>query len=98
MTKFDARMLPGVPGWSPYFLWGMTWKKGRGKLGSLAPLLGSWTATADSPMGRVRCVREFKPVLGGKYVQLICTWRFAKGSYEEIALFGVDDGVLTFWS
>ena len=27
------------------------WKKGRGKLGPLAPLLGSWIAESDTPMG-----------------------------------------------
>lgn len=76
----------------------MAWKKGRGKLGPLAPLIGSWSATADSPMGRVKCVRAFTPVLDGKYIQLKCTWHFAKSAYEELALFGADNGVLTFWS
>lgn len=76
----------------------MNWKKGRGKLGPLAPLLGRWTAKSDSAMGMVTCVREFKPVLGGKYVQLTCTWQFAKSAYEELALFGTDDGELAFWS
>lgn len=73
----------------------MTWKKGRGKLGPLAPLMGNWQASAASPMGPVRCTREFTTVLGGKYMQLKVAWHFAKGAYEEIALFGVDDGVLT---
>ena len=76
----------------------MTWKKGRGKLGALAPLLGTWEAKADSPMGPLICTRAFTTVLGGKYIQLKATWRFAKGSYEEVALFGVDEGVLRFWS
>lgn len=76
----------------------MNWKKGRGKLGPLAPLLGSWEATADSPMGKLRCTREFTSVLDGKYMQLNTDWRFAKSSYTEIAIFGVDDGMLTCWS
>ncbi|MGB6046970.1 MAG: hypothetical protein WBG34_05150, partial [Flavobacteriales bacterium] len=76
----------------------MNWKKGRGKLGPLAPLLGSWVATADSPMGKLRCAREFTTVLDGKYIQLNTDWRFAKSSYTEIAIFGVDDGMLTCWS
>lgn len=49
-------------------------------------------------MGPVTCKREFTNVLGGKYIQLKATWTFGKGGYEEIALFGVDNGVLTFWS
>jgi hypothetical protein len=76
----------------------MTWKKARGKLGPLAPLIGTWHATADSPMGPVACTRVFTVVLGGKYIQLKATWRIAEGGYEEIALFGVDDGALAYWS
>jgi len=76
-----------------------TWKKGRGKLGILAPLIGSWTATADTPMGKVRCTRAFMPVLGGSYVQLLARWEFPKGAYEEMAVYGVgDQGEVTFWS
>ncbi len=75
------------------------WKKGRGKLGALAPLIGSWEAKAETPLGRVRCTRSFTPILGGAYVQLIARWEFKKGIYEEQALFGVDDnGKLAFWS
>ena len=75
------------------------WKKGRGKLGVLAPLIGSWAATADSPMGKVRCTRVFLPILGGSYIQLVARWEFAKGAYEELAVFGVgDQGAVTFWS
>lgn len=76
----------------------MSWKIGRGKLGPLAPLIGTWQAFADSPMGRVKCTRIFKPVLGGKYIALDCVWHMAEGTYEEHALFGVDDGMLSFWS
>jgi hypothetical protein len=49
-------------------------------------------------MGRVKCTRVFTEVLGGKFVSLACTWHMAKGNYEEHALFGVDDGKLSFWS
>jgi len=78
----------------------LAWKKGRGKLGILAPLIGTWTAEADSPMGKVRCTRTFMPVLGASYVQLTARWEFAKGAaYDEMALYGVgDDGTVTFWS
>ena len=44
------------------------WRKGRGKLGILDPLLGDWEADADSPQGAVHCTRAFRRVLGGKYV------------------------------
>ncbi len=84
----------------------MVWKKERGKLGVLAPLLGTWMAQADSPMGVVMCTRAFTKVLGGKYVQLKAIWQIgerlhpgtSEGSYGEIALFGIADGVLTCWS
>ncbi|HEX2616153.1 MAG TPA: hypothetical protein VHL57_01360 [Flavobacteriales bacterium] len=76
----------------------MAWKKGRGKLGRLAPLIGTWQAKADSPMGSVTCTRMFMPVLGGKYVRLEATWQFATSTYEECTLFGVEEGALAFWS
>lgn len=78
------------------------WKKGRGKLGPLEPLLGTWIAEADSPMGRLRCRRTLARVLGGKYLQLDVRWEFGAQSdkaYEERAVIGADaDGVVRFWS
>ena len=77
----------------------LTWKKGKGKLGPLAPLIGKWKAETDSPMGHLFCTRSFESVLGNKYVQLNASWKFAKYSYEETALYGVNkDGKLSFWS
>jgi hypothetical protein len=52
------------------------WKKGRGKLGFLQPLLGRWVASAESPMGPVRCTRLFEPVLGGSFIRLVARWEF----------------------
>jgi len=83
---------------------GKVWKKGRGKLGMLAPLLGRWFA-AESPMGPLCCTRVFESVLGGSCVRLEARWQFGGGAadgagecpelrhksgrgYEEIALFG----------
>jgi hypothetical protein len=74
------------------------WKKGRGKLGPLDPLIGSWTAEADSPMGPMTCTRVFEPILGGSYIQLTAKWNFSKSVYEEHAIIGVRDGALGFWS
>ena len=75
------------------------WKKGRGKLGVLTPLIGSWKAESDSPLGPVSCTRTFTEVLKSKYVQLSARWQFEKGAYEEIALVGVNsDGEVGFWS
>ncbi|MBI1343506.1 MAG: hypothetical protein GC171_11285 [Terrimonas sp.] len=74
------------------------WKKGRGKLGLLNPLMGSWMAAADSPMGPLNCTRVFEPILGGNYIQLKAKWNFSKYAYEEYAIIGMQDGVLSFWS
>ncbi len=61
------------------------WKKGRGKLGPLEPLLGTWKAQAETPMGPVNCTRTLTPFLGGKYIRLTAAWEFGKGvSAEEI--------------
>ncbi len=55
---------------------GKAWKKGRGKLGALTPLLGRWSAATESPMGPLRCTRAFEAVLGGAYVRLDARWQF----------------------
>jgi hypothetical protein len=84
------------------------WKKGRGKLGFMQPLLGQWIATAETPMGPVRCTRAFE-LFGGSYVRLDARWEFGAGSaktldecpetplqggrvYKEVALIGAGDG------
>lgn len=75
-----------------------TWKKGRGKLGPLQPLLGIWEAETDSPMSKLKCTRSFKLILGNKYIELYARWQFGKGAYEESAIYGVHDDKLSFWS
>lgn len=75
------------------------WKKGRGKLGVLDPLLGSWQAEADSPMGPIRCLRKFSRLLRGTRVLLEAQWIIGDKVYEEHAVYGPDDaGALAFWS
>jgi len=76
----------------------IVWKKGRGKLGVFAPLMGSWKAKAKSPMGQVECTRTFEPILNGAYVQLTAHWKLPKSTYLEQAIFGIADGKLSFWS
>lgn len=77
----------------------MIWKKGRGKLGIFDPLIGEWRAQSDSDMGNVVVTRSFTKTLSGKYIELRAEWRFAKYSYEEQALFGVNrEKTLCFWS
>ncbi len=78
------------------------WKKGRGKLGPLAPLHGAWLAEGDSPRGPMRCYRQLTPVLGGRYLQLDARWEFgpsgSSAAYEERALIGPAGGEVRFWS
>lgn len=78
------------------------WKKGRGKLGLLAPLLGMWQADADTPdgrPGRVHCERAFKKTLNDAYIELTAVWYMGETIYEERAFFGRDaEGKLRFWS
>jgi hypothetical protein len=76
----------------------LNWKKGRGKLGILEPLLGEWTTEADSPMGRVKCTRKFEKVLGGNYIQLDAHWFFGNQEYLEHTMYGSKDGGIVFWS
>ena len=75
------------------------WKKGRGKLGVFAPLLGHWQAESDSLQGHVRCTRVLEYVLDKTYIQMTTRWEFGKGTYTDITLFGVDPlGNVRFWS
>lgn len=77
----------------------MRWKKGRGRLGVLDPLLGTWTAQADSEMGPVTCTRTVARILDGKYVEMQTHWALEGSSYEELSLIGVGDaGSVHFWS
>ncbi len=76
-----------------------TWKKGRGKLGPLANLIGYWKAESDSPQGLLTVTRRFEAVLGGKFIQLDCQWDLPNKPYLERCVFGPDrDGALHFWS
>jgi hypothetical protein len=75
------------------------WKKGRGKLGPLTPLLGMWQAQAESPQGPVTCQRTFEKALQDTYIRLTARWIFGDTAYDEIAYFGVNrDGQLCCWS
>lgn len=77
----------------------MKWTKGRGKLGVFDPLIGTWQAEAESDLGFVKCRREFKNVLSGKYIQLKAHWEYDGKTYDELALFGVNEvGEISFWS
>jgi hypothetical protein len=78
-----------------------SWKKGRGKLGPMAPLIGAWTASAGSPMGPLSCSRVFSR-FGDGHVRLEAAWTLGGGAreaYRELAVFGSDDaGALGFHS
>jgi WD40 repeat protein len=77
----------------------MPWKKGRGRLGIFAPLLGTWSAQAESQMGVISCQRSFSKMLNDTHIQLRALWHIGSGTYEEVALFGSDkDGKIRFWS
>jgi hypothetical protein len=49
-------------------------------------------------MGEVRCTRTFASILHGKYVQLVARWEFGTEIYEEVAIYGLRNGSLSFWS
>ena len=74
------------------------WKKGRGKLGVMAPLLGTWSTKANSPIGPMHCTRRFELILGGHYMQLTAEWKWTNGTYKELAVYGVHEGKIAFWS
>lgn len=68
----------------------MAWKKGRGALGVLKPLIGRWVS---EPSGRgdkasaMTCTREFS-AFGDKAVQLDARWDMGGGRvYREVAFY-----------
>lgn len=76
-----------------------SWQRGRGRLGVLAPLLGTWVAEGESEAGPFRCERRFARALHGTYIELRAEWRLPGRTYDEVALHGHDrDGALRFWS
>jgi hypothetical protein len=77
----------------------MKWTKGRGRLGMFSPLLGSWKTEADSEMGKVTATRTFRKMLDGKYIELTAHWEYQGGSYDEIAMIGINrEKQVCFWS
>lgn len=79
-----------------------SWKAGRGALGVMKPLLGSFEAEAagPGPASVMHCTRSFEPILGGSYLLLRASWQTGPGrSYDELAVFGKgEDGKLSFHS
>ena len=76
----------------------MSWKKGRGLLGPMAPLSGAWIADAEMNGHTFTCTRTFSP-LGKGWVRLETEWALPQGDYREVALFGAgEDGGLSFFS
>lgn len=79
----------------------VNWKKARGLLGPLKPLLGRWIATdMKMPDGSIGTCRSEFSTFGEGYVRLDAEWQMgARGTYREVAFFGKsDDGSLAFSS
>ena len=80
----------------------MSWKKGRGLLGPLQPLLGDWRtvqAEGGTPAAHMACSRSFTP-FGKGWVRLDARWQTEPDkAYCETAFFGpVEDGALGCFS
>jgi len=69
-----------------------TWKRGRGKLGPLAPLLGRWVTAGTSAMGDYRVTRTIAPALEGAYVEMLVRWELGDRTYEERAFYSPASG------
>jgi len=77
----------------------LVWKKGGGKLGVLAPIVGEWQASAETPMGIVNVHRKIQPTLSGSHFSMDVVWKFGQKEYVEHAIIGLNrQGVITFWS
>ena len=80
----------------------MAWKKGRGLLGPLQPLVGEWRTQqgeGGTPAANMACSRSFTS-FGKGWVRLEARWQTGPDkAYCETAFFGPgDDGGLGFFS
>ena len=80
----------------------MAWKKGRGLLGPLQPLVGEWRtqqSEGGTPAANMACARSFAP-FGKGWIGLEARWELGPDRiYRETAFFGPgDDGTLGFFS
>ena len=80
----------------------MSWKKGRGLLGPLQPLLGDWRtqqSAGGTPAAAMSCSRSFT-TFGKGWVQLDARWEMGPDrTYRETAFFGAnEDGALGCFS
>ncbi|MEN0006273.1 MAG: hypothetical protein AAF798_19130 [Bacteroidota bacterium] len=78
----------------------MKWKKGRGKLGLFAPLLGDWVANSNSiEANKPECHRQFQYTLEKKYIQLDVQWLIPNKTYIDHTLIGLNEKKeICFWS
>jgi hypothetical protein len=80
----------------------MSWKKGRGLLGPLQPLLGDWRtqqSEGGTPAANMACSRSFA-LFGRGWVRLEARWEMGPDrTYCETAFFGPgEDRALGFFS
>ena len=78
----------------------MDWKKGRGKLGVFAPLLGQWIANEGSKEDQnPECHRCFEYILDKKYIKLEVLWKLKTKEYLDHTLIGLNENKkICFWS
>jgi hypothetical protein len=78
----------------------MYWKKGRGKLGIFAPLIGQWVANEGSKdPKKPECHRSFEYTLDQKYLKLEVTWVLENKHYQDLTMIGFNHKKeICFWS
>lgn len=78
----------------------MNWKKGRGKLGLFAPLIGHWITNEDSTdEQKPECHRSFEHTLDNKYIKLEVIWKLKNKYYLDYTLIGLNEKKeICFWS
>lgn len=78
----------------------MHWKKGRGKLGLFAPLMGAWVTNVNSTdRQKPECHRSFEFTLDKKFIQLDVKWLLSNKVYQDHTLIGVNEKKeISFWS
>jgi hypothetical protein len=67
-------------------------EKGPGQIRLYATIAGQLGGRNNISHG------AFKQVLSNKYIELTACWQFGKGAYTEYAIYGLNEGQVSFWS
>ena len=78
----------------------INWKKGKGKLGVLNPIIGNWICNKGSKdRMKPQCTRRYQFALGNNYITGDISWNLGDKTYTDHTVIGLDDAKnISSWS